>query len=162
MQTQIFSNPLTATIAVGSGDLLGRRRIGVESMNNTTGEGFLFPLGAIDDASVELAEMLNYPGPIAVLVEALKREGVGINESSLKHEDVTHQNPYVAIIRGESAELLHRICESLKSGQATHQATQCSGLLVNSARGASGSGDVKALSELLHSVHNRSLPNEKS
>ena len=166
MKPELLANVMTATMPVGSGDLLGRRSIGIESINNSTGERDILALGAVNDPCVELAEMLNYPGPIAVLVEALKREGVRFDESSFPDENITRQNPYVAIIRGEAAEFLHRACESIKSRATTQQAGQSGGLPLTSDDGGMrhvpDSTTSQTLCVSLEIVHKRSRPNEKA
>src|SRR2546428_3486215 len=58
----------------------------------------------IDNRGCELAEMDDYPGAMAVFVNALEREGVRFNEADFKDGDVTHLNKYITIIRGEAAE----------------------------------------------------------
>jgi len=87
--------------------------------------------------------MLNYPGPIAVLVNTLEREGVRFDESSFPNENITHQNPYVAVIRGEATEFLHRAFESIKSRYAAHQTAQDAGLVVNGVGSPTGCVDFR-------------------
>ena len=157
------ANAPQGVTAVGSGDLLGGWCIFPKSINNSTGERLHvgLELRSVDDGRAQLAEMLNYPGPIAVLVEALKREGVRFDESSFPHENITHPNPYVAVIRGEAAEFLHRACESIKSRTTTHQASE------DLCLGANGSGfgrlDVSNLSsDVIHKSINANPPNVQS
>jgi hypothetical protein len=162
MNLQNLIRKTARAVAVGSGAVLGRRRILTKSINNSAGEGLRigFELRAVNDPCVELAEMLNYPGPIAVLVEALKREGVGFDESCFPNENITHQNPYVAIIRGEAAEFLHRACKSIESRRAGEQMRQ-SNLCVVKLGGAADSCALDARNQSLHvGVKGHSLPND--
>ena len=63
-----------ASTRVGWSDLLGRRCMGIKALNNPAGERRRFALRAVNDCGVQLSEMLNYPGPVAVLRDALERE----------------------------------------------------------------------------------------
>jgi hypothetical protein len=103
--------------------------------------------------------MLNYPGLIAVLVEALKREGVRFDESSFPDENITRQNPYIAITRGKAAEFIHRTFESIKSRATTHQITQEASLIVNGMGSPSGCVDSRPFEKITHKSNKRSLPN---
>ena len=166
MRTEPKNNPqpcgkTEAANHVGSGDWLGDWCIRIKSPKNLGGETDILDLRTIDDCRAQLAEMLNYPGPMAVLIKALEREGVRFNESDFPNEDITHLNQYVAVIGGEAAEFLHRACESLKSRSATHQAGE------NLSLGANGSSlgrlDVTNLSsDVIHNSKNAKSPNEKS
>ena len=55
-------------------------------------------LGVINDPCVQLAEMLDYPSPLAVLLESLERKGVRLDESDLNDLDITNKNHYVVVI----------------------------------------------------------------
>ena len=152
---------LTTPTAVGSGDLLGCWRIWIKTMNNTTRKTDICNLRAVDDGNAQLAEMLNYPGPVAVLIAALEREGVRLDELRLRDEDITYKNPYVAIIRGESAEILHRAKESLKSRVPTHQAGENLSLSTN----GSGFGRLHVnhlASDVIHKSKTCKQPNVES
>jgi hypothetical protein len=145
--------------AVGSSDVLGGWRIGIETVENLGGETDSLGLGTINDCRAQLAEMLNYPGPMAVLIEALKREGVRFDESDFPHEDITHLNQYVAVIGGEAAEFLHRACESIKSRATTHQTGEDLSLGANS----SGFGRLHVSnlsSDVFHKSINVNPPND--
>ena len=171
MQIKIILAKLKALWAVGSGVLLGRRRIGIKTMNDPAGERHSVALGAINDPCAELTEMLNYPGPVAVLVEALKREGVRFDESCFPNENITYQNPNVAIIRGEAAEFLHRACKSIESRRAGEQPRHSNLRVGSSPQATTGillclMNGRHALSHTLRKIrriiHKRSRPNEKS
>jgi hypothetical protein len=84
----------------------------------------------IDNRGSELAEMDDYPGAMAVFIDALKREGVRFNEADFKDGDVTHLNKYITIFRGEAAEFLHRACESIEGGSPAQEMPQDASLIL--------------------------------
>ena len=135
--------------------------MGTKPINDSARERLraCFKLRAVDDGDAQLAEMLNYPGPVAALVEALKREGVRFDERSFPHGNITHLNPYVAIIRGEAAEFLHCAHESIKGRSPAHQPAHGVGLLVNGLGCPPGRSDGRPDNSALEIVHKRSLPN---
>jgi hypothetical protein len=139
---------------VGSGDLLGRRRIG-KSCDDSARPA----LRQINNPCAQLAEMLDYPGPMAVLIESLERKGVRLNESDLLNCDITNDNQYVAIIRGKTAEFLSRLHERLESGVSAQEALEYARLVFHSPD--FGLVNVIHLGAV-HKSDNRSLPNEKS
>jgi hypothetical protein len=117
-------------------------------------------LGAIDNLNTELAEMLNYPGPMAVLIESLKRKGVRLDELDFRDGDITHKNQYVAVIGGDAAECLHRIYDGLERGLTGEQVMQDARLFLKSRRcGAHAVDSTFGINENLV-VHNCSLPND--
>jgi hypothetical protein len=150
-------------VGVGSSAVLGRRRILSIPINNSASERLRVRLAlrAVNDCGVQLAEMLNYPGPVAALMEALKREGVRFDKNSLPDKDITYLNPYVAIIRGAAAEFLHCARESLKGRSTTHQSAQDGGLLINGSRRILRGDHHRNVRKTLFNVtHKRSRPND--
>ena len=81
-------------------------------------------LGVINAPCVQLAEMLDYPSPLAVLLESLERKGVRLDESDLNDLDITNKNHYVVVIGGKSAEFLSRLYERLESGATAQEALE--------------------------------------
>ena len=73
------------------------------------------PFREINNTGLDLGEMEDYPGVMAVLVEALEKKGVRFNEASFGHGDITHENKHVVIFRGAAAEFLHRAFEGIPS-----------------------------------------------
>ena len=68
----------------------------------------------IDNTGMKLAEVDDYRGAMAVLVESLERQGVRFDEASIKDGEITHLNNYVTIIRGDAAELLYGVYKSVE------------------------------------------------
>jgi hypothetical protein len=89
-------------------------------------------LRVIDDPCVQLTEMLDYPSPLAVLLESLERKGVRLDESDLNDLDITNQNHYVTVIGGKSAEFLSRLYERIESGAPAQEALEYARLLFRS------------------------------
>jgi hypothetical protein len=121
-------------------------------------------LGEEDDATRYLREMANYPGPMAVLCEALKKEGVRFDETRFCDGQITHQNQYVTIIRGDAADFLHRAIEGIehrKARQKMWQRNLSSYGLVRFARQfcLQAYNCANTSFRLLKFFHNRSLPN---
>ena len=143
--------------AVACSDLLGRRRMGRKSCDDSAGAN----LRAINNMNAELAEMLNYPGPMAVLIESLKRKGVRLDELHFRDGDITHKNQYVAVIGGDAAECLHRIYDGLERGLTAEQVMQDARLYLSR---NNGRGDRLAMTDLSvnHLAHKCSLPNDPS
>ena len=108
MQIKIILAKLKALWAVGSGVLLGRRRIGIKAMNNTADNSGLISLGLINHANFNLAEMAYHASPMSALIEALKQKGVRLNEASFDNGEIVHQNENVVILRGAAYEVVHR------------------------------------------------------
>ena len=154
---QITNHKTEGVVAVGCGALLDRRRMGRESCDDSAGAN----LRAINNMNAELAEMLNYPGPMAVLIESLKRKGVRLDELNFRDGDITHKNQYVAVIGGDAAECLHRIYDGLERGLTAEQVMQDARLYLS--RNNSGR-DGLAMADLSvnHLAHKCSLSNVQS
>jgi hypothetical protein len=146
---------LEGAAAVACSDLLGRRLMGRKSCDDSAGA----KLRAINNMNAELAEMLNYPGPMAVLIESLKRKGVRLDELNFRDGDITHKNQYVTVIGGDAAECLHRIYDGLERGLTAEQVMQDARLYL-SRNNLSGNSPAPNLRN--HISHNRSLPNVQS
>lgn len=128
---------------------LGSALRGCESGDDTAGSA----LGHMDHAGGHLAEVLHYPGPLAVLVASLKRQGVRFEEADFPDANFTHDHQNVVVIRGEAAEFLHREYERLESGRAVQQAGEHDGLPVGGPDSLScGRGNDRDVGDL-HGVH---------
>ncbi len=55
--------------------------------------------------------MYDYPGPLAVLVDALKKKSVRFDELSFKHGEFTCLENNVMVLRGDAYEFVHRTFE---------------------------------------------------
>jgi len=60
--------------------------------------------------------MQDHPGAMPVLVNALKKKGVRLNETSFEHGDVTYLNKNIVVLRGAAYEIVHSEFESSPSG----------------------------------------------
>lgn len=81
---------------------------------------------------MKLAEVLDHPGAMAILVEPFKRKCMRFDKTCFKDGDITDLNKYVAIIGGDAAEFLHGAYQSIVSGTPAHHAVQDASLLSNS------------------------------
>ena len=116
-------------------------------------------LRAINNMNADLAEMLNYPGPMAVLTESFKLKGVRLDELDFPDGDISGDNQYVAVIRGVTAECLSRIEDGLERGLTGEQVMQDARLFLKShSSGAHIADSAFGVNEDLI-FHNRSLPN---
>jgi hypothetical protein len=109
----------------------GIRGVGAESSDDRLRPA----LGAMNHPDSELGEMKNYPGVIAVLIDALKKKGMRFDEKSFFNGDITHHNNYIVTIRGAAAEVLHRAFHGIPSGVPAHHGSDGVGLLLNDADG---------------------------
>jgi len=78
----------------------------------------------IDNTRTKLAEMDDYPGVIPVVVEALKRKGVRVDESCFKHPDISNPNKYIMVLRGEAGRILDPLFEREPCSLAREQVGQ--------------------------------------
>ena len=118
------------------------------------------PFRVIDNTRVQLAEVDDYPGTMAVLIDALKKKGVRLDEARLQNSDVAHLNKYVTIIRGDTAEFLDRAFQCVPSGLTRKQRWQ--GYLRRVCLRLTHHLGIKNMSVLFKSIHKRSRPNDPS
>jgi hypothetical protein len=144
--------------AVACSDLLGRRLMGRKPCNDPARA----LLGAIDNMNADLAEMLNYPGPMAVLTKSFKLKGVRLDELDFPDGDITSNNQYVAVIGGVTAECLSRIEDGLERGLSGEQVMQDARLFLKSRCGAADTLNATFGNAENGSFHNCSLPNVQS
>lgn len=69
-------------------------------------------LRSINDTHADLGVVDDYPGVMAVLVDALKKEGVRFNERDFLDGEITCHNQNVMVLRGAAYEVVHRAFES--------------------------------------------------
>jgi hypothetical protein len=168
MQNNNLLGLLKAIIAVGSGALLGRRRIGIKAMNNTADNSGLVSLGQINDANLYLAEMANHTGPMAALIKALEQKGMRFDEASLDNGEIVHQDENVVIFRGAAYEVIHRAFHGDEGGVTRKKMWQ-NNLRLGSFSRATPYIPLMAVKLFKTScnlcntiIHKRSRPNEKS
>ena len=69
----------------------------------------------IDNTRSELGKVDDYPGAMAVLVDALKAKGVRPEEIRFEDADVVRNEHYIVVLRGDACKLLDRLNESQPS-----------------------------------------------
>ena len=122
MTTSYFSEPVQREIIEDRWLQWELRRwcVRIKAVNDPASKWGRPTLCAVDNTGIELAEMLDYPRSVAILIYSLKRERVRLYQPCFTNENATHKNPHIAIVGGDAAEFVHRVCKSIESRTTTH------------------------------------------
>jgi hypothetical protein len=69
------------------------RRMRVEPSNDA------LSVRSVDDTDSQLRKMEDYPGALAIVINALKQKGMRFAEESFKNGDISNDNYYAVTIR---------------------------------------------------------------